>query len=94
MPFDADDMAEFNNADMPGYAEATIAGQPVDGRFHSGYAEALGIGGSTPSFSAASADLTGVSQGTSITIAGTGYTVATIEPDAVSGQTRLRLEKS
>jgi hypothetical protein len=94
MPFDADDIAAFNDTDMPGYALATIGADTVAGRFRAPYAEALGIAGSSPSFSAASGDLSGVSQGGAITIAGTGYTVTAIEPQSGSGQTRLRLQEA
>lgn len=89
---DADDIAAFNDPDMPGYALALIGAAPVHGRFRAAYAEAFGIvGGTSPSFSAASADLESVNEGDTITIGGTSYTVSGIEPGG-TGQTRLKLE--
>ena len=93
MPFDADDLAAFNDADMPGYALATIGASEVAGRFRKDYAEALGIAGSVPQFSAADDDLTGVTQGSSLSIAGTGYTVTSIQPNG-RGITRLTLQEA
>lgn len=92
MPFDAADIAAFNDSDMPGYALATVGGTAVAGRFRQAYAEILGIGGGQPSFSAATSDLTGASVGGSVTIGGIGYTVTAIEPDTF-GQTVLRLQE-
>lgn len=93
MPFDAADIAAFNDSDMPGYAAATIGAVTVVGRFRASFAAQFGIEGSSPMFSAASADLSGVAHGTAITINGTAYTVSGIEPDTF-GQTVLRLQEA
>lgn len=93
MPFDADDLAAFQDADMPGYALATIGASEVAGRFRKDYAEAFGVAGNAPQFAAADADLAGVSQGSSLTIGGTGYTVTAIQPNG-RGLTRLMLQEA
>ena len=93
MPFDAADIAAFNDSDMPGYAAATIGAATVSGRFRQSYAEALGIGGGQPAFSGASADLTGAAVGGAVTISGSNYTITAIEPDTF-GQTVLRLQEA
>lgn len=92
MPFDADDIATFNDPDMPGYALATIGALSVHGRFRAAYAEAMGfVGGSSPAFSGASSELASVNEGASVSIGGTSYTVSGIEPDGIA-HTRLKLE--
>lgn len=94
MPFDADDIAMFNDADMPGYASATVTGiaDPVAGRFRANYAEALGISGSRPMFAGATDDLAGVANGTAVEIDGTAYTVAEVRvADGTPDMTRLIL---
>lgn len=93
MPFDATDIAAFNDSDMPGYVAATLGSATVAGRFRQSYAEALGIGGGQPMFSAASSDLTGASVGGTVTIGGANFTITAIEPDTF-GQTVLRLQES
>ena len=93
MPFDAADIAAFNDSDMPGYAAATLGASTVDGRFRQSYAEALGVGGGQPMFAAASSTLTAAAVGGTATIGGTSYTITAIEPDTF-GQTVLRLQES
>lgn len=93
MPFDAADIAAFNDADMPGYALATIGAASVAGRFRARYAEQFGIEGSSPMFSAASTNLVGVARGTAITVNSTAYTVSGIEPDTF-GQAVLHLQEA
>jgi hypothetical protein len=93
MPFDAADIAAFNDSDMPGYYAATLGAATVAGRFRQSYAEALGIGGGQPMFSGASSDLTGASVGSSIAISGANFTITAIEPDTF-GQTVLRLQEA
>lgn len=96
MPFDAADVAMFNDADMPGYALATVTGiaDPVAGRFRKSYADALGIvAASRPMFSGATDDLTGVTTGTAVEIDGTTYTVAEVRvADGEPDMTRLLLK--
>jgi hypothetical protein len=94
MSFDAADIAAFNDSDMPGYAVATIAAASVAGRFRERYAQEFGIAGSTPVFEAASAHLTGVAQGTAVTVRAVAYAVAAVEPDVARGMTLLRLTES
>lgn len=95
MPFDAADIAAFNDSDMPGYYAATLGAASVAGRFRANYGEVLGIAGGQPAFSGASSDLTGAAVGGSIIIGGTSYTITAIEPDALgqTGQTVLRLQE-
>ena len=97
MPFDADDIAMFNDADMPGYALATVTGiaDPVAGRFRANFAEALGISGSRPMFAGATSDLTGVAINTPLEINGTAYTVAEVRiADGTPDMTRLMLSEA
>ena len=79
-------LASFANA------TATIGGVEIDGIFRNGYGEAMGfIGGSNPQITCASADVAGVAEGATVTIGGTGYTVAETHPDG-TGITVLKLE--
>ncbi len=92
MPFDADDLADLLDADMPGYALATIGGVEVAGRFNDGYALAGGVVGTARrSFMAAGADLAAVVSGTTVSIAGTDYEVAGPPQPQRSGLTLLEL---
>lgn len=96
MPFDADDLAAFNDADMPGYALATIGGSSIAGRFRAVSAEAFGI---TPTyrlqFSAAATDLDAVAVGDTVTISSVDYVVAEVmDADIGQGMTRLMLKNS
>lgn len=93
MPFDADDIAAFNDSDMPGYAVATIGADTVAGRFRARYGEVLGISGGQPAFSGASSDLSGAAVDGAATIGGISYTITAIEPDTF-GQTVLRLQEA
>ena len=94
MPFDADDIAMFNDDDMPGYALAAVGGTPVAGRFRENFAEALGIvSDSRPMFSAATSDLADTTVGTAVEIDGTTYTVAEVRvADGTPDMTRLMLK--
>jgi hypothetical protein len=64
----------------------------VRGIFNNGYAEALSMAGSEPSFTAKSSDVSGLVYGNVIAIGGTNYTVRVLEPDG-TGMTRLVLER-
>lgn len=94
MPFDADDLAAFNDADMPGYALATIGGSSIAGRFRSNSAELFGVvAENRVQFSATATDLSAVGVGDAVTIAGNAYTVAEVmAADIGQGMTRLMLK--
>lgn len=96
MPFDADDLAAFNDPDMPGYVVATIGGSAVEGRFRAAYADALGMAGTQPGFSAPLDDLAGVEEGAAVVIGGVSYTVEEVKrPDpAALHHCRLILSES
>ena len=93
MPFDAADIAAFNDSDMPAYALATIGAASVAGRFHARYGVALGIGGGQPMFGAASVDLASVSPGDAVTINAINYTVNEKQTGDI-GQTMLMLQEA
>ncbi len=94
MPFDAADIAAFNDADMPGYALATIGASSVAGRFRSASVDMLGVlVADRVQFAAAAADLSGVTVGSSVVIDGTTYIVAEVMADDIGqGMTRLMLK--
>lgn len=95
MPFDADDIAMFNDVDMPGYVLADVGGTSVAGRFRANYAEVMGVAGSRPMFSGATSDLTAATVGTAVEIDGTAYVVAEVRiADGVPDMTRLILQES
>lgn len=96
MAFDADDMDAFFDADMPGYQLATIGAASVPCLFRGPYAESLGmVESSNPSILCQSADVTGVTAGTTtLTVNGASYTVISTQPDAPLAQTRLILEEA
>ncbi|MBS1188913.1 MAG: hypothetical protein H6R10_705 [Rhodocyclaceae bacterium] len=78
-------------------ASAVISGRVVAGVFSNGYSEAFGglVGGRQPTLLCSSADVSTVARNTAITVNGTGYTVADLRPDGVSGgMTLLILEES
>ena len=94
MPFDAADIAAFNDSDMPGYALASFSGGDVAGRFRAVSAEVFGVvADNRVQFSAAAADLSAVTVGAAVTISGTAYTVAEVMADDIGqGMTRLMLK--
>ena len=95
MPFDADDLAAFADTDMPGYAAATVAGfGTVAGLFRARAADAFGIQGSGPEFRCPASLVDGLAQGAAVTIAGTSYTVATVEggDDTPVGMALIKLQ--
>ena len=93
MPFDAADIATFNDSDMPAYALATIGASSVAGRFHARYGSALGISGGQPMFGASTTDLATVSAGDAVTINSTSYTVTEKQTGDI-GQTMLMLQEA
>ena len=96
MIWDATDLATLLDSDMPGYQLATLAGgATVGGLFRDGFAPRFGglVGDDAPDFSARAADVSAVTVGATLTIAGTSYTVAAREPiSTASGMTRLILK--
>lgn len=93
--WDADDLATLLDADMPGHHVATIGAAQVGGLYRAPYADALGglVGGNSPTFRAATADLAGVAVGTALTVAGLNYTVDAMRPVNL-GHTVLILERA
>ena len=93
MSFDSDDLAAFVDSDMPGYALGTLSGGgTAAGLFSERGSDAFGlVAAPTRSFLGKSADLTGVTVGSTVTISGTAYTVSAIEPD-FTGISRLQLK--
>lgn len=70
---------------------ATFGATTFDVVFDNAFADPLGIASSQPSCLADDADVTGVSQGSSLTVNATSYTVRELQPDGL-GLTRLILE--
>lgn len=96
MAFDADDLAAFNDPDMPGYAVATIGGTSIAGRFRKSYGEALMVSGIKPTFVASVAELSACAVGAAVKIGGVDYTIdEIITPDAqMPHMTRLLLDSA
>lgn len=93
--FDADDLAAFNDPDMPGYALASLGGIAVAGRMKLRPAESFDlVAGSLRYFSGSSAELAGVVVDSIVTIGSVDYRVQKIEtPDPMaSGMTLLVLK--
>lgn len=93
--FDATDLAEVFSAGAGGNGAeaATIGGGTVYGFLSHGYIETLDVAGTRPIFACAAADVAGAAEGDAVTIDGTGYTVAVIQP-AGNGITRLVLTET
>jgi len=88
----ADDLDVFLNTDE--FAdEATIGGETVNGIFDNEHTEVLDVSGTHPAFTCKTSDVSGVSQGDTVTINGTGYRVVSIKPDG-TGMTTLVLEET
>lgn len=91
----AADLAAFFDADMPGYALASIGGEDVAGLFRGPFEVAFNaVAVNQPSFLCATADVSAVVEGDAVTISGTAYTVATVQPDLTTGVSRLILEET
>jgi hypothetical protein len=72
--------------------DATIGGLTVLGIFDDTYQDALGlVAGSQPALLLPTSDVGLAGVGDSVTVAGTSYTIAAIQPDGV-GITRLLLK--
>lgn len=92
MAFDAADLALFFDADMPGYVLATVGGVDVAGLFRNAYQEVLGIvAGASPVLLLPTASVGSAAVGTSVSVGGTSYSIAEIQPDGM-GLTRLVLK--
>ena len=74
-------------------ATAVIGGTSYSVVFDSGYDESFGVAGRSLSILGTAADLAAATQGGSLTVNGTSYTVTAIEPDG-TGMTRLRLQEA
>lgn len=74
-------------------ATAVIGGTSHSVLFENGYVELLGVAGTGPSILGVGSDLSAATQGGSLTVNGTSYTVTAIEPDG-TGLTRLRLQEA
>ena len=74
-------------------ATAVISGVSRSVLFDNGYAELLGVAGTGPSILGVGSELSAATQGGSLTVNGTSYTVTSIEPDG-TGLTRLRLQEA
>ena len=72
---------------------ATVGASSVQGIFDNGYAGSFAgmVPDTDPRFTCATADATGATVGTTITINATAYTVCAVEPDG-TGITVLRLK--
>jgi hypothetical protein len=71
----------------------TIASRPVRAIFDAAYADALGVAGSAPVLTCASADVATVARGAPVRVRGAAFTVANIQPDG-TGVTVLILERA
>ena len=71
------DLDMFFDEDMPGYALATVGADSVPGLFRADYAEVLNglVGHNGPSFRCASADVSTVDRGETISINAVTYRV-------------------
>lgn len=83
---------------LPGFfvdfgVTATIGAASVRGIFDTPSAEMLGIGGSDPTFTCATADVVSVAAGQAVTINAVAYTVTAVKPDG-TGLTVLHLDKA
>lgn len=87
-------IADFINADTPGYVSATIGGVARDVLFDRGFELAeVGIEGVDAIVHAITADVSSVVHGTLVVINAVNYRVCGIEPDG-HGVTVLRLERT
>jgi hypothetical protein len=86
-----DDLDTF--LDTADFAEIALSGAtPINGIFDNGYASAMGMAGSGPTFTCKSSDATSLNPGTStLTIRSSSYLVVGVEADG-TGMTLLRLE--
>jgi hypothetical protein len=95
MNWDATDLAAIFDPDMPGYAAATIGGVAVPGLFGSGFGTAFGglVSGEEPTFRCAAAAVASVTEGSTLIIGATTWTVRSDPELDGSGMATLRLAK-
>lgn len=67
------------------------SGAEVRGIFDNGFVDAFGVAETEKAFTAATADVSALVYGHTVTIGGTAYTVAEVQPDG-TGMTRVRLK--
>lgn len=87
---DADRMIFLDTDDFA--VTATIDGSSVDGIFDHEFVEAAGFSGERPVFLCRTSDVSGVSEGVTVTVNSTSYTLRVIESDG-TGFSRLILEE-
>lgn len=94
MAFDADDLAAFLDADMPGYQAATYDGATaINGLFRNAGAIGLGIvAGTDPTFTCRADDIAADPRDKTLLINGTAYTIADYRPDATGEMMVLSLQ--
>lgn len=85
------DPADLITLDMPGSRAAVYAGDDVVIVFDDAYIDALGVASRNPVAIVAAAAVPGIVLGSGITVGGTAYIVAAIEPDG-EGVLLLHLE--
>lgn len=94
-----EDFADFLHADTPGYQVAAVvfggtATVSVGGLFDDAWGDALSlVTGTRPSLLVTDASIPGLAQGDLVTVAGTVYAVAELQPDG-TGLTRLVLSEA
>lgn len=91
-----EDLADFINADTPGYVLATVGGVYVGGLFDEAYLDPFGVAGSQPALVCARASVSSAVQGTVVVLNAVNYTVGSKKDnpeDLGSGLTRLLLHK-
>ncbi len=88
-----EDLTDFINDDTPGYVLATLDGISVEGIFDNGSAAGLGMLGTNPTFTCASASAPSSKRNKTLVVNGTSYTVREIKPDG-TGMSVLELEQA
>ena len=92
----AENLLEFFNPDIPGYAKLGIyaSEKTVDGIFDNAYQDILGVQGTNPSFLCATIDSnTWLPNGTLVTIKNVNYKIVRHEQDESGDVTRNILER-
>lgn len=92
-----ENFSAFFHDQTPGYTAAVLvigtATSTAGAIFDSAFEAALGVAGTAPSLLVPSADIVGLVRGGAVTVAGTAYTVADLQPDG-TGLTRVVLDKA
>jgi hypothetical protein len=74
-----------------GVTATLSSGAAVRGIFDNGFVDAFGVSETEKAFTAATAEVSALAYGNTVTISGTAYTVAELQPDG-TGMTRVRLK--